>query len=110
MTTGRVALYLEWLKTLEIKAFWQRKKVVDFLSKSTTLFGGGGESRTLGYGLAQIAALKRHWRFIHYRDQFSSLIPPPPFTNKTPPNGGALFVVEVGRVEHSPAGSLRSQL
>ena len=35
--------------------------------------GGGGESRTLGCGLAQIAALKRHRRFIHHRDQFDSL-------------------------------------
>ena len=55
MATGRVALYLEWLKTLEIKAFWQRKKVVDFLSKSTTLFGGDGEDRTLDlYGVSTV--------------------------------------------------------
>ncbi len=32
----------------------------------------GSKTRTLGCGLAQIAALKRHWRFIHYRDQFES--------------------------------------
>ena len=30
------------------------------------------ESRTLGCGLAQIAALNVHWTFIHYRDQFDS--------------------------------------
>ena len=34
----------------------------------------GSKTRTLGCGLAQIAALKRHWRFIHYRDQFESFL------------------------------------
>ena len=46
MAPGRVALYLEWLKTLEIKGFLQRKKVANFLSKSTTLFGGRYRTRT----------------------------------------------------------------
>ena len=35
---GRVALCLERLKTPYFKGFLHRKKVVDFLSKSTTLF------------------------------------------------------------------------
>jgi hypothetical protein len=46
MTPGRVALCPKMQKPLEIKTFWRRKKVADFLSKSTTLFGGGGGSRT----------------------------------------------------------------
>ena len=46
MAPGRVALYDEGSKPLEIKAFWQRKKVVDFLSKSTTLFGTPDGIRT----------------------------------------------------------------
>ena len=46
ITSGRVALYLEWLKTPWNKAFLHRKKVVDFLSKSTTLFGARGGTWT----------------------------------------------------------------
>ena len=52
-------------------------------------FGGGGESRALGCGLAQIAALKHHWCFIHYRDQFDSISPPPP--KKRHPHGMAFL-------------------
>ena len=43
----------------------------------------GSKTRTLGCGLAQIAALKRHWRFIHYRDQFESFLYMP---NEKPPS------------------------
>ena len=48
-------------------------------------------------GLAQIAALKRHWRFIHYRDQFESFLYMP---NEKPP----------GRVAFHLAGAVRLEL
>ena len=36
------------------------------------VYGGGGESRTLGCGLAQVTALRPHCGLIHYCDQFDS--------------------------------------
>ena len=46
MTPGRVTLYGKDSKSLEIKGFLHRKKVADFLSKSTTLFGTPDGIRT----------------------------------------------------------------
>jgi len=70
---------------------------------------GSGKSLTLGCGLAQIAALKRHRRFIHYRAQFDS--PPHDIIVQTKAPRGAmlLFVVEVGRVE-LPSEDMMTQL
>ena len=43
---------------------------------------------TLGCGLAQLAALKPHWGFIHYRERFE----PPPITNKKATHLGGFFI------------------
>ena len=56
----------------------------------------GSKTRTLGCGLAQIAALKRHWRFIHYRDQFESFLYMP---NEKPPSWVAFHLAGAVRLE-----------